>query len=139
MLHQLPLADIANDKTILRKNRPSRRIDHRSRQHDADSQSADQGRLPVRLWLMLGEGDDVIASSLDQVRTIGYGNDHLTVRAIKRYVDGALGSRGALMLEPYHDQPDTTGKDPLQVFLFGLLCDQISAVRREMHEKKRGS
>jgi glycosyltransferase involved in cell wall biosynthesis len=27
----------------------------------------------------------------------------------------------------------------LQVFLFGLLCDQISAVRREMHEKRRGS
>ena len=71
---------------------------------------ADQGRLPVRLWIMLGEKDDDIASSLDQVRTIGYGDHHLTVRAIKRYVDGALGSRGALLLEPYADQPDTSGQ-----------------------------
>jgi hypothetical protein len=71
---------------------------------------ADQGRLPVRLWIMLGEKDDDIAASLDQVRTIGYGDNHLTVRAIKRYVDGALGSRGALLLEPYADQPDTTGQ-----------------------------
>lgn len=71
---------------------------------------ADQGRLPVRLWIMLGEKDDIIGTSLDQVRTIGYGDHHLTVRAIKRYVDGALGSRGALMLETYDDQPDTTGQ-----------------------------
>ncbi len=71
---------------------------------------ADQGRLPVRLWVMLSEQDEDIAAMLDQVRTIGYGNHHLTVRAIKRYVDGALGSRGALMLEPYEDQPDTTGQ-----------------------------
>lgn len=30
-------------------------------------------------------------------------------RAIKMYIDGALGSRGAALLEPYSDRPDTTG------------------------------
>ena len=36
---------------------------------------------------------------------VDYGNGHLTVRAIKRSIDGALGSRGAWLLEPYADQP----------------------------------
>ncbi len=40
---------------------------------------------------------------------IDYGNGHLTVRAIKRQIDGALGSRGAWLLEPYTDKPDSTG------------------------------
>ncbi len=71
---------------------------------------ADEGALPVRLWLMLGEPDERIGPAMDSVRTIGYGNDHLTVRAVKRYMDGALGSRGAWMLEPYDDRPDWTGQ-----------------------------
>ena len=40
---------------------------------------------------------------------IDYANGHLTVRAIKRSIDGALGSRGAWLLEPYADKPDSTG------------------------------
>ena len=40
---------------------------------------------------------------------IDYGNGHLTVRAIKRQIDGALGSRGAWLLEPYADKPDSAG------------------------------
>jgi predicted amidohydrolase YtcJ len=40
---------------------------------------------------------------------IDYGNGYLTVRAIKRQIDGALGSRGAWLLEPYSDKPDSTG------------------------------
>ena len=38
-----------------------------------------------------------------------YGNHRLAVRAIKVVADGALGSRGAAMLEPYADEPATTG------------------------------
>jgi len=38
----------------------------------------------------------------------GAGDDHLTVRAIKRQIDGALGSRGAWLLEPYSDLPPGT-------------------------------
>ena len=39
----------------------------------------------------------------------GYGNHRLTVRAIKMLVDGALGSRGAALIEPYSDDPTTRG------------------------------
>jgi predicted amidohydrolase YtcJ len=40
---------------------------------------------------------------------VDYGNGHLTVRAIKHSIDGALGSRGAWLLEPYSDKPDSSG------------------------------
>ena len=35
--------------------------------------------------------------------------EKLTVRSVKIYADGALGSRGAKLLEPYSDAPETTG------------------------------
>ena len=40
---------------------------------------------------------------------IGYGGNMLTVRAIKELIDGALGSHGAWLLEPYTDMPSSTG------------------------------
>ena len=40
---------------------------------------------------------------------IGYGDNRLWVRAVKLYVDGALGSRGAALLEPYSDDPTNRG------------------------------
>ena len=40
---------------------------------------------------------------------LGYADDHLTVRSVKLFADGALGSRGAALLAPYSDQPDQRG------------------------------
>jgi predicted amidohydrolase YtcJ len=40
-----------------------------------------------------------------QLQTIGFGDDHVTVRAIKKAIDGALGPHGAWLLEPYSDLP----------------------------------
>ncbi|CAG8621133.1 6520_t:CDS:10 [Paraglomus brasilianum] len=40
---------------------------------------------------------------------IGYGEGRLTVRSVKLFMDGALGSWGAAMLEPYSDDPTKTG------------------------------
>jgi predicted amidohydrolase YtcJ len=40
---------------------------------------------------------------------INYGGHHLSVRAIKIGADGALGSRGAALIEPYTDEPTTSG------------------------------
>ena len=66
----------------------------------------DAGRMRVRLWVMIRGGN---AQSLKANRVVGYGNNQLTVRAIKITADGALGSRGAWLLEPYSDKPDSTG------------------------------
>jgi predicted amidohydrolase YtcJ len=69
----------------------------------------DEGALGVRLWVMVRAGNEAEAKNLDAYRMIDYGGGHLTVRAIKRQIDGALGSRGAWLLEPYADKPDSTG------------------------------
>ena len=66
----------------------------------------DAGRMNVRLWVMIRGGN---AEALAANRVIGYGNNMLTVRAIKITADGALGSRGAWLLEPYADKADSIG------------------------------
>jgi hypothetical protein len=70
---------------------------------------ATAGTLPLRLWVMLRESNDRLARDLPKYRTIGFGDDHVTVRAIKRQIDGALGSRGAWLLAPYSDLPSSSG------------------------------
>jgi predicted amidohydrolase YtcJ len=69
----------------------------------------DEGRLPIRVWMMLRETPDRLAVDMPKYRVVNYGDKRFTVRGIKRAVDGALGSRGAWMLEPYSDLPSTSG------------------------------
>jgi predicted amidohydrolase YtcJ len=76
---------------------------------DRMKQMVDEGKMGVRLWVMVRQPDAIIAPKLAQYRMIDYGNGHLTVRAIKKQIDGALGSRGAWLLEPYTDKPGSTG------------------------------
>ena len=76
---------------------------------------ADEGKLGVRLWVMVRAGLEQEAQKLAQYRMVDYGNGHLTVRAIKRSIDGALGSRGAWLLEPYADKPDSAGLNTTSV------------------------
>ena len=70
---------------------------------------AGEGKLGVRLWVMLSEDDKQLAAHLDRYRIRGHGGNRLTVGGIKRYVDGALGSHGAWLLEPYTDLPEKSG------------------------------
>ena len=79
---------------------------------DTFKSMAEQHELKLRLWVMLGASTtEQLAANLDRYRMIGVGDNHLTVRAIKRYMDGALGSRGAWLLAPYTDKPDSVGLD----------------------------
>ncbi len=71
---------------------------------------AEEGRLPVRLYVMVGgESSDSLRARLPAYRMVGAGNNFLTVRAIKLVADGALGSRGAWLLAPYEDLKSSTG------------------------------
>ncbi|MFH0992609.1 MAG: amidohydrolase family protein [bacterium] len=76
----------------------------------------DEKQLGIRLWVMLGENNAQLAKKMDDYRIINYGDKRLTVRAIKRLIDGALGSRGAWLLEPYADLSTSTGlnTDPVE-------------------------
>jgi len=70
---------------------------------------AESGDLGVRLWVMLGADNDALEARAAEYRMVGVGNDHLTVRAIKRLIDGALGAHGAWLLQPYADLPGSSG------------------------------
>ncbi len=70
---------------------------------------ADAGELPVRLYVMIRASNASLEENLDNYLMTGYGENHLTVRSIKRSIDGALGSHGAWLLEPYDDKPESAG------------------------------
>ncbi|QXD17193.1 amidohydrolase [Rhodocaloribacter litoris] len=70
---------------------------------------ADEGRLPVRLYVMIRAATEELAEKMAAYRLVGYGGNRLTVRALKRSLDGALGSHGAWLLEPYADMPTSLG------------------------------
>ena len=79
---------------------------------------AEKHELRMRIWMMLRTSNEELAPRLDQYRMLGAGGNFLTVRAIKRQIDGALGSRGAWLLEPYTDKPDSSGlntEDPADI------------------------
>ena len=66
-------------------------------------------KLDLRLWVMLRESNERLKERGAAYRFMGESGEHITVRAIKRQIDGALGSRGAWLLAPYEDMPSSAG------------------------------
>jgi predicted amidohydrolase YtcJ len=69
----------------------------------------EQGKLKTRLYVMLRGPLSALTPFFEKGPVTDYAGHHLAVRAIKIIADGALGSRGAALLEPYADEPGTTG------------------------------
>ncbi|MEN1728315.1 MAG: amidohydrolase [Pseudomonadota bacterium] len=71
---------------------------------------AEAGRLPVRLHVAVRhETNEDLRARVAEYRMVGHANGFLTVRALKRNIDGALGTHGAWLLDPYADKPETSG------------------------------
>jgi predicted amidohydrolase YtcJ len=66
-------------------------------------------RLPLRIYAALDADSSTWRPSEHLSPEIDEGDQRLTVRALKLYADGALGSRGAALLEPYSDDPGNRG------------------------------
>jgi len=75
----------------------------------------DEGRIGNRLWAMVRAENDVLARNLPRYRTVDHADGFLTVRGIKKSIDGALGSRGAWLLHPYADKPGDTGHNTTSI------------------------
>ena len=83
---------------------------------DVIKQMADEGALPVRLFMAFEEDAADMRGRLDDYRMIGYGNNFLTVRTIgEKVLDGALGTHGGWLLEPYADLPRSSGLNVVPV------------------------
>lgn len=79
-----------------------------SPEHKVYRQLADSGDMQVRIYGMYSSTEQ----DLQQVLAAGHSSDPselYSMRSIKIYTDGALGSRGAAMLEPYSDRPGHRG------------------------------
>lgn len=68
----------------------------------------DEKRFPIRVYAMLSDDDALLEQWFRSGPLVDYGG-RLTVRSVKLYADGALGSRGAALLAPYSDDPGNTG------------------------------
>jgi predicted amidohydrolase YtcJ len=90
---------------------------------DLLKQLADSNKIPVRLNVMAEDSLQTMKTKLKDYLLVGYGSNHLNVRSIKKYIDGALGSRGAWMLEPYTDQPESSGKNVTSVDELNDFCE----------------
>ena len=72
---------------------------------------AEEGKLDIRLWAMIRHESDYLSTRLDNYPLIDAGDGHFTCRAVKLSIDGALGSYGAWLLEPYNDNPGFHGQN----------------------------
>ncbi len=77
-------------------------------EHPLYRQIADCGEMQVRIYGMISSSN----ANLAQTLAAGHSSDDkdmYSLRSIKIYTDGALGSRGAALIEPYSDRPDHSG------------------------------
>jgi len=74
---------------------------------DAIKELIDEDKFPIRCYGMLASNNHNL---LNQYFKNGhYKNEYLTIRSVKAFIDGALGSRGAALHEPYCDDPNNCG------------------------------
>jgi len=66
------------------------------------------GELPIRSALFLGDDEPWLATWFERGPQVDP-ESRLLIRGVKLYADGALGSRGAALLEPYSDDPNNLG------------------------------
>jgi predicted amidohydrolase YtcJ len=85
----------------------------------------EEGGFSTRLYIMLSGGNRALLDKYFGIGPeIGLGNDFLTIRSIKLFVDGALGSRGAWLIEPYSDMPGHYGHAVSELSYLQEVSDQ---------------
>jgi len=68
-----------------------------------------EGKIKLRIYKVLSAPGKEAQRLLNEGPIIGAYGNRLTVRALKFYADGSLGSRSAALLAPYSDAPETSG------------------------------
>lgn len=70
---------------------------------------ADEQKMTARIYAMIGGAGNDFDKFAQNGPVVSYAEDRLALRSVKLYSDGALGSRGAALLEPYSDDPGNEG------------------------------
>ena len=76
----------------------------------------EEGVLPIRLYVaVIGESNTDLDRRLSDYLQLPEPDRMMTVRSVKRHLDGALGTHGAWLLQPYEDRPDRSGLPQMSV------------------------
>jgi predicted amidohydrolase YtcJ len=86
--------------------------------------AADEGWLTARVYAMIGGDIPALDHFCEDGLLLGYGDGRVTVRSLKLYVDGALGSRGAALIEEYSDDPGNHGLLMMEPAAYGTVVDR---------------
>ncbi|MFN4102033.1 MAG: amidohydrolase, partial [Pararhodobacter sp.] len=85
-----------------------------------------EGRLPQRVHNAFDAGGMSLAAARQHETPL------ITNRSVKLYMDGALGSRGALLIQPYADRPDTSGLALMAPGELEALMDEAAAANVQL-------
>jgi predicted amidohydrolase YtcJ len=83
--------------------------------------------LPVRVYAMANGRGELVAETLARGPEVELGGGLLTIRSFKVVLDGALGSRGAQLFEPYADAPSERGLETMSDGEFHALIRAATA------------
>lgn len=84
---------------------------------------ADQNKFNIRHWAMVRDGNASLRAHSDVFPVTNAGNGFLTVNAVKVSLDGALGSYGAWLLEPYTDRAGWMGQNTFPMDSLNAIAD----------------
>lgn len=86
----------------------------------------DRGEFPFRVYGAVGGRGETWDEYRERGPEVGYGDDRLSIRSLKLVADGALGSRGAALLEPYSDDPENCGLTIIPEDVLNATCLQAA-------------
>jgi len=78
-------------------------------------QLAKNNQLKIRHWMMLRESLENLKANAARLPLVNAGNGFLTIKSVKVSLDGALGSYGAWLLEPYTDRVGFYGQNTFNI------------------------
>ncbi len=79
------------------------------------------GKLKMKINAMIDPDDETTTFFFNKGPVV---KDRLSVRSVKLYADGALGSRGALLIEPYSDDPGSIGLMMYDTAYYQNICQR---------------
>jgi predicted amidohydrolase YtcJ len=84
---------------------------------------AQQNKFNIRHWAMVRQGNASLRKNQHVFPIVDEGNGFLTVKAVKVSLDGALGSYGAWLLEPYSDRTGWMGQNTFNIDSLKAIAD----------------
>lgn len=93
---------------------------------------AKAGELDLRMWAMLRHGSEDLKKYIGEFPKVDVGNGFFTCKAVKTELDGALGSYGAWLLEPYDDKPGFVGQNTTSVEEVAKIANMCLAKKMQM-------